>query len=373
MALSSSNNSLRSLLLVLVGLVIGLLIERNNWFGIFESSEITLQGEKFATELNFKPEQVPSLISTTTIKDLLALRKKLTQLVWKQDQIPASLSLDKSTTRNTKYTSVHTGVRREVFSSKLPAGMESVVTLLLPEKWNKVIALYHRGHTGKFKTTNSHIDQLIEKGLGVMILDLPLFGANPVPILKLEKFGELIVTSHNHLGLIGLDDGEILSLFFTPIASAVNYALNNLKADRIFAIGFSGGAWAVQVYSALDPRVQRTYPIAGSLPIPLRTQHEMQFSDMEQWYEPLLSISNYFELYLLSSYGEDRKTLQIFNKFDSCCFWGERGRIYEKPISDILLKLGMGSFEVEIDETHHEHKVSTWGMNTILKDVDPFL
>ena len=34
-------------------------------------------------------------------------------------------------------------------------------------------------------------------------------------------------------------------------------------------VSISGG-WTTTVYAAIDPRVTRSYPVAGSLPIPLR-------------------------------------------------------------------------------------------------------
>jgi len=71
----------------------------------------------------------------------------------------------------------------------------------------------------------------------------------------------------------------------------------------------------------------------------------------------------------MSSYGDNRKFVQIFNKFDPCCFSGERAKIYSDEIQSALSKLGKGEFEIHIDDTHKNHKISNHALEIILNDM----
>ena len=129
-------------------------------------------------------------------------------------------------------------------------------------------------------------------------------------------------------------------------------------------IGISGGGWTVTLYSAIDDRVSQTYSIAGSLPIYLRSIPENR-GDYEQWHPELYQIANYLDLYIMSSYGENRKFIQIFNKYDSCCFSGEFYKTYETEVKDTLSKLDGGHFDIFLDDTHKTHKISDHALEII--------
>ena len=93
------------------------------------------------------------------------------------------------------------------------------------------------------------------------------------------------------------------------------------------------------------------------MPFYLRVD-ERDIGDYEQTNFDLYKISNYLELYVLAAYGDDRKHIQIFNKDDPCCYSGNGYESYEFFIKDKLVKLGKGSFQILIDDTHNEHKIS---------------
>ena len=52
----------------------------------------------------------------------------------------------------------------------------------------------------------------------------------------------------------------------------------------------------------------------------------------------------------MSSSGENRKFIQIFNKYDPCCFSGTEYITYENEIKQIISNLGHGQFEIFLDE-----------------------
>ena len=73
--------------------------------------------------------------------------------------------------------------------------------------------------------------------------------------------------------------------------------------------------------------------------------------------------------YVLSGYGEGRKHIQIFNKNDPCCFSGNGYETYEFIIKDKILQLGNGDFQVFVDDTHNEHKISDTALEYIIKNI----
>ena len=85
----------------------------------------------------------------------------------------------------------------------------------------------------------------------------------------------------------------------------------------------------------------------------------------QQHHKEFYEIANYLELYLLSSHGEDRKFIQIFNKRDPCCFAGDSALIYEKTLQNKITSLGQGHFKIIIDDTHDEHMISDYSLEKI--------
>jgi hypothetical protein len=142
-------------------------------------------------------------------------------------------------------------------------------------------------------------------------------------------------------------------------------------------VGLSGGGWTTTVYTALDVRVQRSYPVAGSLPhhISARTcrgetpeSRARCFNDIEQRLPGFYRIANYLELYALGASGH-RRQLAIYNVYDACCF---RGRSYEEwrgRVQDAARRLGCGSYDAVGDTTHRRHRLSPWALDVIETDL----
>jgi hypothetical protein len=133
-------------------------------------------------------------------------------------------------------------------------------------------------------------------------------------------------------------------------------------------IGISGGGWATTLYSAIDTRITKSYPVAGTLPLFLRIPRD--WGDWEQFEPELYQIADYLELYILGSYGDFRKQFQILNKYDSCCFAGIKYQVYENEIKKAVSLLGKGEFDIFLDDTHKEHKISDNVLNIVIKDLE---
>jgi len=131
-------------------------------------------------------------------------------------------------------------------------------------------------------------------------------------------------------------------------------------------IGISGGGWTTTLYSAIDERISKSFSIAGSYPIYLRNEPK-NLGDYEQTVPELYAISNYLELYIMSSYGPNRSHIQFFNENDPCCFSGTAFESYGDLIKQKIDSLGQGNFEIYLDDTHNEHKISEYVLNKILE------
>ena len=92
--------------------------------------------------------------------------------------------------------------------------------------------------------------------------------------------------------------------------------------------------------------------------------------DYEQTLPELYQIANYLELYILSSYGNDRIHVQIFNKNDPCCFSGNVSGLYDNKINEKLIKLDNGDFFLYVDDTHNKHKISENSLKIILNSIE---
>ena len=105
------------------------------------------------------------------------------------------------------------------------------------------------------------------------------------------------------------------------------------------------------------------------MPFYLRVD-ERDVGDYEQTNIELYQNVNYLELYVLGAYGDGRKHIQIFNKNDPCCFSGNGYETYEFVIKDKMLQLGKGNFQIFIDNTHDEHKISDTTREFILETIN---
>jgi hypothetical protein len=200
---------------------------------------------------------------------------------------------------------------------------------------------------------------------------MPVKGYNRRPVVNFDRLGKMIIVSHEQMSLLLPKTGHAVRYFLEPVARAINYLISN-GIDDIAMTGISGGGWTTTLYTALDTRIGKSYPVAGSLPFYLRSRdmnNPSTFGDYEQYIPEIYRIANYLELYIMGSYGENRSQLQILNKFDACCFSGTGYLSYLDLIQKRVEQLAQGAFDVFLDTTHREHKISEEAMRVILEDL----
>lgn len=190
------------------------------------------------------------------------------------------------------------------------------------------LAIYHAGHAQEpLRDAAEPIQALLAAGFDVLAMAMP--GEPHDRMAELER---------------------PLQPFLEPVAVGLNHALAGGQYREVVMVGLSGGGWTTVVYSALDPRIGRSYPVAGSLPRRLRGERDA--GDYEQAL-PGLPVG-YLDLYLMAS-TDGRQQLQVFNRLDPCCFAGSQALSYADGLSARAQAFG-GRFGVLVLE-HDQHEV----------------
>jgi len=314
-------------------------------------------------------DDLDSLITINSENDILMKRKNLTHFIWKNVlpySSPISISENISDDRyqdllNLK--SIH----------KLTINMEyevnSIAYLFLSENSNNKLIIYHQGHNGDFVVGKENINFFLNEGYSVLAFSMPLLGMNNQPIVDLDNFGKIKFTTHKHLRFLESSNFSPIKFFVEPIGTSLNYLEENFDFNSYYMVGISGGGWTTVLFSAIDDRILQSYSVAGTFPMFMRSDSK-NIGDYEQTLPELYQIANYLELYILSSYGDDRIHVQIFNKNDPCCFSGNVSGLYDHKINEKLIKLGRGDFFLYVDDTHNEHKISEYSRSLFLQHMN---
>ena len=317
----------------------------------------TIENNQFVNQIN-----LDSLIKINSKSDIDQKRDFLTEFFWDtgsfqriKDKSPSpEVETDIS---DSNYKDFQNLKRIDRLTVEMEYGINSISYLFIPEQSNEKLILYHQGHSGDFLLGKDTIQFFLDRNFTVIAFSMPLLGMNSQPVVEIDGLGEMKLISHNQFQLLEANNFNPMKLFLDPIEINLNFVEKEYDFKRYSIIGLSGGGWTGIVYSAIDDRISDSFSVASSMPFYLRVD-ERDIGDYEQTNIDLYKISNYLELYVLAAYGDDRKHIQIFNKDDPCCYSGNGYESYEFFIKDKLAKLGKGSFQILIDDTHNEHKIS---------------
>jgi len=201
--------------------------------------------------------------------------------------------------------------------------------VLRPIASNGKLVLVGLGHAisgtlAGLTTTPQLINIALERGVTVLLTPMPLGGTS----------------AHDALGTHRTATFNPMQYFLNPGIVALNtYLAQNPAPTEILAAGISGGGWSTVLISALDLRVTKSFPIAGSLPLSLRESSNI--SDYGDWEQRLHGLSveghsplDYPDLYLMAASGR-RTQVQINNTLDTCCFYGTRHTAYVAQLTSL--------------------------------------
>ena len=353
-----------------VGLLVGVLVAAKG--------RMLLQPETPVVAEVFIDQNVQNLISIQNRDNATAKRAELVSFIWGTNGFPKEqpANVEKSI-QDDRYSGLDNLKQIDRLTVNMEWGLSSTAYHFIPAQGNGKLLIYHGGHDGDFIIAKDLISFFLKNGFAVIGMSMPLEGPNNRPVVDIERIGKVQLGFHEQLKFLKMKSGHPVQLFLTPVAVVLNYT-QSLNYNSVVMTGVSGGGWTTTMYAAIDPRITRSYPAAGTLPLHLRedrnrsnsAQRPADWGDYEQTIPELHSIANYLDLYILSSLGEQRKQLQIVNKNDPCCLGGEAFRTYEGVINERVRSLGGGSFAVYLDTTNTRHSISNDAMKVILEDVN---
>lgn len=322
------------------------------------------------SNLIYYEDDVKSLIHLDSKSSIEKTRDNLNLFLWNSDSLPKTFP-DKIEfdIKDSRYDNVENLESIDKFTITMKHDVNSHSYLFKPVTSNNKLILYHQGHGGDFFNGKNTIQFFLDNEYTVLAFSMPLLGLNDQPIIDHPQFGQMKLISHNQLKFVETDNFTPLSYFLKPPIVSLNYIQENFTFDSINMVGLSGGGWTTLMVSAIDTRLDQSFSIAGSYPIFLRTDVK-NFGDYEQTNIKLYEIANYLDLYTIASYGENRKFIQIFNKFDPCCFDGDSYLAYEDDIKNNILNLKSGYFDIYLDDTHKQHKISDYALGIIINSIE---
>lgn len=314
---------------------------------------------------------VAGLIRPAAIRDPAATRARLVDMIWGPD--PAPMAPVK----------VETGIRDD-FLGALPAGTD--VTKLYfdlglglsswpylaraPEPKNRLV-IYHHGFGDPIDRMSGFLGALLENGYDVLAINALGHGGT-LAFVDSDQDGVLPHARQSRKSNIFHEMSHFerpLRYHMDPIVGALAQAQSLHDYRSVDMVGFSMGGFLTVLSAAVIPDIARSYPVAGVYPNFMRRGQEV-FPDGPSSYAPLLAIANQLELFILGAAGPGRAQLQIFNRYDRCCFNGIRSDLYKDEVRAALGAAGQGGrFDILIDETHADHRISAFATRAILADL----
>ena len=312
-------------------------------------------------------------ITLHTRREIEARRQSLVEFIWGSDGFPRRRQPDLVVTNIPHPVHHLTSLQRvDELRFHLADGLEGLAYHFIPEQPNGQLVVVHHGHACTLdddpSPTNSPygmqrtIHGLLREGYGVLGVFMP------------RKQPGDCTGGHEKLFDIRTP-GSGLRFFLEPTAISLNYLKSKSRTGRFpryrkfHMIGLSGGGWTTTVYAAIDPTIEQSFPVAGTIPLYLRTGGSV--GDMEQFLPAFYRLAGYPDLYILGAHGKDRGQVQILVRQDDCCF-GERQhdaaqaklpyadamRAYEREVQRALKSAGPGMFRLEIDDAAPAHMIS---------------
>eukprot|EP00756_Hemistasia_phaeocysticola_P060816 Hpha_TRINITY_DN4345_c0_g1::TRINITY_DN4345_c0_g1_i1::g.50019::m.50019 len=264
--------------------------------------------------------------------DLAGTRRNLVASIWGSDGPPTT-----SEPQSVSQTNV-TGLERVVWNITDKNLSLTSTTFYFPVQKGAMadcVVLMHHGHANGCDAAGCtwwdfyNVTDFVHVDLGCdyYMLYMPLFAFNKV---------EGVPSDHSFFGPYQAAGYRTLRFFIEPVILTVNRA-EKQGYKNVYMMGKSGGGWTTTVVAAVEPRIQVSFPIAGS--IPLKFHHRSwDFEQQPQlpdamWYLPAC---DYQCLYALAAFGPHRYSVQLLHEDDPCCYFG-RGRhtLIKQYIADV--------------------------------------
>ncbi|MHC1769166.1 MAG: hypothetical protein AB9869_33605 [Verrucomicrobiia bacterium] len=320
-------------------------------------------------------------ITIRTKSEVEAKRNGLIRYLWGGEGFPTTRMPDRV------LTNVHAPVKHlhrlarvdELRIDQLP-GLEGLAYHFIPEHPNDELVVLHHGHGCTMDDDPS--PEEVGPGLQRTLAALLSEGYGVLGVFMPHMRPGDCTGKHETLFSIPVA-GNPIRLFLDPVAAGLNYLERSSGRDAFphykafHMVGLSGGGWTTTVYAAVDTRISFSFPVAGTIPLYLRSGGSV--GDREQYEPSFYRLAGYPDLYVLGSEGLGRKQVQILNRLDDCCFgqaqhkpgddglgYPEAMFEYEHRVQAALETIGNGTFELIIDEVAPSHMISHHAIDEII-------
>lgn len=310
---------------------------------------------------------------TTSVQATKHARDAIIRYIWGDAGVPRTRPVTIDENAPSPVTGLKNMAAVQTFTIRMEADQENTAHHFLPKRKNGQLVVLQHGHACTFDDGNnsqgygmaSTIDSLLGEGYAVLAAYMPHM-----------RPGDCRTVPHAQMFDLPVKAGSPLKFFLEPIAVSLNVLKPRYK--QVHMAGLSGGGWTTTLYAAIDPAIRCSFPVAGSIPLYLRTGGSV--GDKEQYLHEFYSVFHYLDLYMLGAQGANRKQIQILNRRDDCCF-GEaqhnapRARLAYEPAlrvyeSKVQQALGnFGQFRLEIDETSPRHMISPRAVEIMLNEL----
>ena len=313
-------------------------------------------------------------------RDVTAKRAALVQFLWGGDGFPIRLPDSVVTNAPSPVNHLVSLARVDRICVGLRPDLESVAYHFIPRRPNGELVVVHHGHSCTMDDDPSPAE--VGSGLQRTIASLLDDGYSVLGVF-MPRMQPSDCTGHHEALFESRVTGSPIKFFLEPVAVSLNYLQSwhrrhGFPKYRAFhMIGLSGGGWTTTVYAAIDPRIRCSFPVAGTIPLYLRSGGSI--GDREQFEPAFYALAGYLDLYILGAHGRARKQTQILIRRDDCCFGEAQHQAradglgypdamfaYEQQVRDALARIGAGSFQVKIDEVAPSHMISHHALNAFI-------
>tara|TARA_Y100001968_G_scaffold320004_1_gene352345 strand:- start:1500 stop:2537 length:1038 start_codon:yes stop_codon:yes gene_type:complete len=251
------------------------------------------------------------------------------------------------------------------FEYVMEFGVDSIAYFIQPKIRNNKLLIFSSGHSNTSKDVNNILDFFLKKGYDVLRIDMPLKLNNSKPTVFIDNIGPLTIGHHDRFKFLeGKVNGHPLKFFIEPVFVFLNEIKSKNQYENISMLGFSGGGWTTIVSSAINKDINYSFIVSG--PQPLIYKNPNKFDCYELSHKDFSNLVNYFDLYIMSAYGNKNGLFEVINIQERDHFSHES---YFYPVKEALNQLGSGLYGVHIDEKNYQHSISNKSLDFVHRKI----
>jgi len=322
---------------------------------------------------------IDSTIALQSVGDMPGRRAALIQNAFGSTTLPTAQSTITANVQNPfpAFTNIS---RVDQYVATMPNGQINTSNLYVagPTSLNRMVIL-DPGHQGTCDWTafpptyrmEIVLQALLDAGFSVLAMNMPACGSSAAHDQLFASYGD-----------------TAMRYFIEPIVQALNYLDAHEAYLSYDMAGLSGGGWTTTIASALDPRIELSFAVAGSMPgvhlVPGATNSPNN-GDAEQNNLDYYALAGYLDDYVLASHGPNRRHVQILNFNDDCCYgnpewtttafdfqsyygvdWSTYLKNYSAALACLQTQVADMNYSLVVDKVATSHQISPYAQSLML-------